>query len=81
MAIDQDDDRDAWGYTIGSGANSISIVLREASRPLQIAEIEAMVRRLGLNPRGDVRRHLQNAREKGYVTKTPDGWVRVESAG
>lgn len=69
--------KDEWGCRSGTGAAAINAVLLDANYPLMEEEIVAQIRERGLPKRGAVGEHLRSLKRKGYVIKTPLGFIRV----
>ena len=73
-------ERDIWGFRTGTGAAAINSILLAAERPLNVEEIQVLVRERGLTERGAVTEHLWTLRQRGLVTRTPEGFVRTSNS-
>ena len=69
--------KDAWGCRLNTGAAAINEVLMRADYPLTKEKIVARVKELGLKERGAIGEHLRSLIRKGYVEKTPHGFIQV----
>ena len=68
-----------YGFREGTGAASLDTVIMgiPLGREFTVEEVDAEVRRRGLPARGAVREHFQALKNRGFIEKSENGWVRV----
>ena len=69
-----------WGGRIGKGTGSIEIVVRDIplGREFTADEVDHEIARRGLQGRGATRRHLETLRDRGFIRRSDNGWVRIQ---
>jgi hypothetical protein len=72
-------DRTQYGSRSGTGAASLDTVILDfpLGREFTAAEAAAQVQRRRLPERGAIREHLRALRERGFLRRTGNGWVRL----
>jgi repressor of nif and glnA expression len=72
-------ERTRYGSGPGTGAASLDMVILDIplGREFTEAEVTDEVRRRGLPERGAVGQHLRALRERGFIRKSDNGWVRI----
>lgn len=71
-------ERTRYGSGEGTGAASLDIVIMEipVGREFTETEVDDEVERRGLPRRGAAGQHLRALRDRGFIRKTDNGWIR-----
>jgi hypothetical protein len=71
-------ERTRYGSALGTGAASLDIVVSDIpiGREFTEAEVAAEVHRRWLPERGAIGEHVRALRNRGFIRRTDNGWVR-----